>query len=82
MKAKYLYSMGNNFYHISVFEYRGKTYEVEYSSGYTTFSKDSAKKQHIENQKRIDDLLDNPIKEEIETGTFDIDTIWDMLEQN
>lgn len=80
MKAKYLYSMGNKFYHISVFEYRGKEYEVEYSSGYTTFAKKSAKDQHLEAQRRIDDLLDNPVKEEVETGTFDIDAVFDLLE--
>lgn len=79
-KAKYLYSIGNQFYHSSFFEYRGIEYEVKYSSGYTTFKEESAKKQHLENQKRIDDLLDNPVKEEVQTGTFDINAIFDLLE--
>lgn len=79
MKAKYLYSMGNQFYHSSFFEYRGVEYEVKYSSGYTTFKEESAKKQHLENQKRIDDLLDNPVKEEVKAGTFDLDEIWDFM---
>ena len=82
MKVKYLYSMGNQYYHSSFFEYRGKTYEVEYSSGYTTFNKDSAKKQHIENQKRIDELLNNPDQKVIEKGTFDQDKIFDILGWN
>ena len=77
-KAKYLYSMGNKYYHSSFFEYRGKEYEVEYSSSYTTFQK-SAKQQHIENQKRIDELLDNPKGEEIEEGTFNSDEIFKLL---
>lgn len=82
-KAKYLYSMGNNYYHSSFFEYRGEEYEVKYSNGYTTFREKSAKQQHVDNQKRIDQLLDNPKTEkENQEGTFDLDEIWNMLGWN
>ena len=80
-KAKYICSMGNQFYHISIFEYRGEEYEVEYSAGgFSTFKKKSAKQQHIENQKRIDELLDNPVtKESSEESTFNLDEIWELM---
>lgn len=63
-KAKYLYSMGNSYYYSKFFEYKGHEYEVTYSSGYTTFKQKSAKQQHEENQRRIDEMINNPVKEE------------------
>lgn len=59
MKAEYLFTLGNNYYNEKTFEYRGYTYTVEYSSGYTTFSKKPAWIQHREAQENIDRIIAN-----------------------
>lgn len=64
MNAKYLFTLGNSYYNEKTFEYRGLTYTVEYSSGYTTFSTKPAYIQHKEAQARIDKIVDNPRKED------------------
>lgn len=78
MTSKRLSTIGNKFYHETEFEYRGHTYTVEYSSGYTTFAQKPAYLQHKENQERIDRLIENPSKEVIEEATFDIDKVMNL----
>lgn len=68
-KAKKLFTIGNQYYWESEFEYRGQRYTVEYSSRYTTFIKKPANVQHKEAQARIDKLLDNPANNEIKKYT-------------
>ena len=77
--------MGNQYYFESEFEYRGMTYTVTYSSAYSTFRQKPAYIQHRENQKRIDDILDNPIKEEKkayryeDTADYAIDMFFEIV---
>lgn len=71
-KAKYLFTLGNNYYNEKTFEYRGHTYTVEYSSGYTTFTKKPAYIQHREAQENIDRLIANGnLENEIKKAGFD-----------
>lgn len=83
MKATRIFTMGNEYYRESEFEYRGHTYTVEYSSSYSAFKKKPAYLQHKENQERIDRLIENPIKvEEPKVATFNIDEIFELLDWN
>lgn len=62
--AKRLYSMGNQYYSESVYEYRDHEYTVTFSSGYSCFEQKPAYIQHRENQARIDELIAHPVVEE------------------
>ena len=73
------------YYWESEFEYRGQTYTVTYSSGFSAFKQTPAYIQHREAQTRIDKMLDNP-KPVSETASeikpsFEeqLDEIWEML---
>ena len=83
-KAKRVCTMGTPYYWESEFEYRGQTYTVTYSSGFSAFKQTPAYIQHREAQARIDEMLDNSktVSEPVsEIKSFDeqIDEIWEML---
>lgn len=83
-KAKKVYTIGTPYYWESEFEYRGHTYTVTYSSGFSAFKQTPAYIQHREEQARIDEMLDNPkpVSEPVsEIKPFDeqLDEIWGML---
>lgn len=83
-KAKKVCTMGTPYYWESEFEYRGETYTVTYSSGFSAFKQTPAYIQHREAQARIDEMLDNlkPVLEPVlELKSFDeqLDEIWEML---
>ena len=83
-KAKKVCTMGTQYYWESEFEYRGQTYTVSYSSGYSAFKQVPPYIQHKEAQARIDDILDNTstVSEPLsELKSFDeqLDEIWEML---
>ena len=82
-KAKRLYTGGTPYYWESEFEYRGQTYTVTYSSGFSAFKQTPAYIQHREAQTRIDEMLDNPkpISEPVEIKPIDEqwDEIWKIL---
>ena len=76
--------MGTSYYWESEFEYRGQTYTVTYSSGFSAFKQTPAYIQHREAQARIDKMLDNPkpiVKPMAEVKPFEnqLDEIWEML---
>ena len=79
-KAKKVCTMGTPYYWESEFEYRGQTYTVTYSSGFSAIKQTPAYIQHREAQKRIDEMLDNP-KPIVEVEPFEkqLDQIWEML---
>lgn len=84
-KAKKVYTIGTPYYRESEFEYRGQTYTVTYSSGFSAFKQTPAYIQHREAQTRIDKMLDNP-KPVSETASeikpsFEeqLDEIWEIL---
>lgn len=70
-RAKYIGSTKTEKNYLEMmFEYRGHTYLItrplswtNCSSDYTVGKANSEKKQHEENQKLIDNLIDNPNKE-------------------
>ena len=83
-KAKKVCTMGTPYYWENEFEYRGQTYTVSYSSGYSAFKQVPAYIQHKEAQARIDEILDNTslVSEPLsELKSFDeqLDEIWEML---
>ena len=83
-KAKKVSTMGTPYYWESEFEYRGQTYTVTYSSGFSAFKQTPAYIQHREAQARIDEMLDNskPVSEPVsEIKPFDeqLDEIWEIL---
>ena len=75
--------MGTPYYWESEFEYRGQTYTVTYSSGFSAFKQTPAYIQHREAQARIDEMLDNPkpVSEPVEIKPIDEqwDEIWKIL---
>lgn len=76
--------MGTSYYWESEFKYRGQTYTVTYSSGFSAFKQTPAYIQHREAQARIDEMLDNPkpiVKPMAEVEPFEnqLDEIWEML---
>ena len=83
-KAKRVYTMGTPYYWESEFEYRGQTYTVTYSSGFSAFKQIPAYIQHREAQARIDKMLDNPKPvlepvSEIKPFNEQLDEIWEVL---
>ena len=82
-KARKLCTMGNSYYWESDFEYRGQTYTVTYSSGFSALKQTPAYIQHREAQARIDEMLDNPkpVSESVSEMSFDeqLDEVWEML---
>ncbi len=82
-KAKKIHTMGTPYYWESEFEYRGQTYTVTYSSGFSALKQTPAYIQHREAQARIDEILDNPkpVSESVSEMSFDeqLDEIWEML---
>ena len=80
-KAKRVYTTGTPYYWESDFEYRGQTYTVTYSSGFTTFKQTPAYIQHREAQERIDEMIDNPKSVSEINPSFEeqLDEIWEML---
>lgn len=82
-KAKKIHTMGTPYYWESEFEYRGQTYTVTYSSGFSALKQTPAYIQHREAQARIDEMLDNPkpVSESVSEMSFDeqLDEIWEML---
>ena len=81
-KAKYICTMGGQYYWDSIFEYRGHEYEVHYSNGYSAFKQPPAYVQHREAQERIDRMIDNPVVEEIKPSGFDMDEIFELCGWN
>lgn len=83
-KAKKVCTMGTPYYWESEFEYRGQTYTVTYSSGFSAFQQKPSYIQHREAQERIDEMLDNSKTvsdqlAEIEPFDEQLDEIWEML---
>ena len=83
-KAKKICTMGTPYYWESDFEYRGQTYTVTYSSGFSAFKQTPAYIQHREAQARIDEMLDNPepvqsVSEIKQSFEEQLDEIWEML---
>ena len=83
-KAKKICTMGTPYYWESDFEYRGQTYTVTYSSGFSAFKQTPAYIQHREAQARIDKMLDNPdivksVSEIKQPFEEQLDEIWEML---
>ena len=84
-KAKKICTMGTPYYWESDFEYRGQTYTVTYSSGFSSFKQRPACIQHREAQARIDEMLDNPepvsepVSEINPSFQEQLDEIWEML---
>ena len=83
-KSKKVCTIGTPYYWESEFEYRGQTYTVTYSSGFSAFKQTPAYIQHREAQARIDEMLDNSktVSEPVaEIKSFDeqLDEIWEML---
>lgn len=60
------------------YEYRGKTYEVEYANG-ISYCVTSPKIQHEIAQAKIDDELDNPKPVNPEAKPFNLDEIFEMM---
>lgn len=81
-KAKYICTMGGQYYWDCLFEYRGHEYEVHYSSGYSAIKQTPAHIQHREAQARIDRMIDNPKPVEVRQGGFDADEIFELLGWN
>lgn len=67
--------MYGKYSNIVEYEYRGKTYEVEYAKG-LTYCCAPAKVQHEDAQRKIDNMIDNPSKA---GKTFDLNEVWDLL---
>lgn len=64
-----------------VYEYRGCQYEVTYANGWQVCCT-PAWVQHRDEQKKIDDMLDNPTPAiEVEHKSIDeqMDEIWEMM---
>ena len=81
--AKYICTMGTPYYYEKIFEYRGVEYTVQYSSGYTAFRSESAKKQHERNQKRIDyEIEHKSVKEDYDKAEpgLGIDYFFNLIE--
>lgn len=83
-KAKKICTMGTPYYWESDFEYRGQTYTVAYSSGFSAFKQTPAYIQHREAQARIDEMLDNPepvqsVSEIKQSFEEQLDEIWEMM---
>lgn len=83
-KAKKICTMGTPYYWESNFEYRGQTYTVTYSSGFSAFKQTPAYIQHREAQARIDEMLDNPepvqsVSEIKQSFEEQLDEIWEMM---
>lgn len=87
-KAKKVCTMGTPYYWESDFEYRGQTYTVTYSSGFSSFKQTPAYIQHREAQARIDEMLDNQesvseinqsVSEINQSFEEQLDEIWEML---
>ena len=84
-KAKKICTMGTPYYWESDFEYRGQTYTVTYSSGFSAFKQTPAYIQHREAQARIDEMLDNPepvsepVSEIKQSFEEQLDEIWEVL---
>ena len=83
-KSKKVCTMGTAYYWESEFEYRGQTYTVTYSSGFSAFKQTPAYIQHREAQARIDEMLDHsktvsdPVTD-IKSFDEQLDEIWEML---
>ena len=77
--------MGTSYYWESEFEYRGQTYTVTYSSGFSAFKQNPAYIQHREAQARIDEMIDNqktvsePITDVKQSFNEQMDEIWEIL---
>ena len=83
-KAKKICTMGTPYYWESDFEYRGQTYTVTYSSGFSAFKQTPAYIQHREAQARIDEMLDKPepvqsVSDIKQSFKEQLDEIWEML---
>lgn len=79
-KAKKVETFYGKYSNIVVYEYRGCTYEVEYSNA-LNYCCSPAWVQHKSAQEKIDTALDNP-KAESEVDPIDWDEIWDLMEWN
>lgn len=76
-KAKKLETFYGKYSNTVVYEYRGRTYEVEYANGWN-YCCTPASVQHRDAQEKIDNALDNR-KDEGAANPFDIDEVWNIL---
>lgn len=73
--AKRIESFKDKYFTVSVYEYRGRKYEVKYANDWTCCTT-PAHIQHRDAQAEIDEAFDNP-KKEAEGKAFDANEIWE-----
>lgn len=78
MKAKKLFTMYGKHSNTVTYEYRGKQYDVEYANDYT-YCVTSAKVQHKDAQEKIDRIIEQESKSELQAEEFNIDDVFDVL---
>jgi len=76
-KAKKVETFYGKYSNTVVYEYRGRTYEVEYANGWN-YCCTPASVQHRDAQEKIDNALDNR-KDEGTANPFDMDEVWNIL---
>ena len=78
MKAKKLFTMYGKHSNTVTYEYRGKQYDVEYANDYT-YCVTPAKVQHKDAQERIDKIIEQESKSELQAEEFNIDDVFEVL---
>lgn len=77
MKAKKVFTLYGKHSNVVTYEYRGKTYDVEYATDWT-YCITPAKVQHEDAQRRIDNLINQ--KEQLQNKhEFNLDEVFDIL---
>ena len=78
MKAKKLFTMYGKHSNTVTYEYRGKQYDVEYANDYT-YCVTPANVQHKDAQERIDKIIEQESKSELQAEEFNIDDVFEIL---
>lgn len=77
MKARKVFTLYGKHSNIVTYEYRGRTYDVEYAIDWT-YCITPAKVQHEDAQRRIDKLIDQKVQQQSK-HEFNVDEVFDIL---